>query len=163
MSAVFGDPTFWVAVAFVIFIAILARPIAKAVPKALDERALKIKRDLDEAERLRIEAQDLLAEYQRKQRDAVREAGEIVAHARAEAARLTEDGRKRLEQSLKRREQLAVERIARAETAALAEVRAKAIDVAIEATRRLLAERAAGAKADTLIDAAIKDLPGKLH
>lgn len=163
MSAVFGDPTFWVAVAFVIFVAALARPIARALPKALDERALKIKRDLDDAERLRAEAQDLLAEYQRKQRDAVREAGEIVAHARAESARFAEDGRKRLEQSLKRREQLAMERIARAEAAAVAEVRAKAIDVAIEATRKLLAERAAGAKADTLIEAAIKDLPGKLH
>lgn len=163
MSAVFGDPTFWVAVAFLIFITAFARPIAKALPKALDERAAKIKRDLDEAERLRIEAQDLLAEYQRKQRDAVREAGEIVAHARVEAARLTEEGRKRLEQSLKRREHLALERIARAEATALAEVRAKAIDVAIEATRKLLAERAAGAKADQLIEASIKDLPEKLH
>lgn len=157
------DPTFWVAVAFVIFIALVAKPIAKALPKALDSRAEKIRADLEEAERLKTEAQDLLAQYQRKQRDAQREAEEIVAHARQEADRLAEEARVKMEQRLARREQLTIERILRAEAQALADVRARAVDIAVDATRRVLADALPAAKADSLIDSAIKDLPGKLH
>lgn len=159
----FQDPTFWTAVAFVVFIALIVKPLIKAVPKALDARADKIRGDLDEAERLKTEAQDLLAQYQRKQRDAAREAEEIVAHARREADRLAEDAHAKLEQRLERREKLALERIERAEAQALADVRARAVDVAIEATRRVLAESLPAQKADALVDAAIAELPGKLH
>ena len=163
MKAVLHDPTFWVLVAFVIFVAAFGRMIARGIAQGLDKRADKIRADLDEAEQLREEAQDLLAGYQRKQRNAIKEAEAIIAHAKEEQERILQHGKERIEESLARREQLAMERIARAEAQAIADVKLRTIDVAIEATRAYIAGALKGAKADALIEAAIKDLPGKLH
>jgi len=163
MQAMVNDPTFWVLVAFVIFVAAFGRMIWRGIAGGLDKRADKIRADLDEAERLHEEAQDLLAQYQRKQRDAAKEAEAIVAHARDESERIAAQGKERIEAALARREQLALDRIGRAEAQALADVRAHAIDVAIEATRAYLAERLKGAHADKLLESAIKELPRKLN
>ncbi len=84
----FSNPTFWVAVGFVIFVVLTVRPIAKAALAALDGRAERIKAQLDEAQTLREEAQKTLAEYERKQRDAVAETEKIVEHAKEEARRI---------------------------------------------------------------------------
>ena len=108
--------------------------------KSLDARAARIKAELDEAQRLRDEAQHLLAEYKRKQRDAVKEAEEQMRAAQEEAERQRERAEADLAASLKRREQQALDRIAQAETEALAEVRTLAVDLAVGATRKLLAE-----------------------
>lgn len=161
----YHDPTFWFLIAFVIFVVLVSRPISGMAGKALDARGDKIRNDLDEAEKLRAEAQDLLAGYQRKQRDAAKEAEAILARARDEAARLAARSAEELGQTLARREQLAVERIAQAEHKAIQEVRALAVDVALEATRRLIEQgvSANSARSDAMIDAAIKDLPGRLH
>lgn len=157
------DPTFWVAIALVLFVILVAKPISRAASKGLDERAEKIKAELDEAERLRNEAQDLLAQYQRKQRDAAKEAEGIIEHAKAEAERLDREGRERLQATLARREKLAMERIALAESQAVERVRSHAVEVAVAAARNVLADNLSDAKADALIDTAIKDLPGRLH
>lgn len=163
MSALFSDPTVWVALAFVAFVVAVAKPVASLLPTALDERARKIRADIEEAERLRADAQELLSQYLRKQQQAAREAEDIVSHAREEAMRLAEEGSAKLEQTLARREQMALDRIARAEAQALAAVRNKAIDVSIEAARRLLAEKLSASRAQALIDGAIRDLPKRLH
>ncbi len=163
MQAMVNDPTFWVLVAFVIFVAAFGRMIWGGIAGGRDKRADKIRADLDEAERLHEEAQDLLAQYQRKQRDAAKEAEAIVAHARDESDRIAVQGKERIEAALARREQLALDRIGRAEAQALADVRAHAIDVAIEATRAYLAERLKDPHADKLLESAIKDLPRKLN
>lgn len=163
MTAILHDPTFWVLVAFVIFMAAFSRPIARAVAGGLDKRADKIRADLDEAEKLREEAQDLLVTYQRKQRDAAKDAEAIIAHAREESERIQEHGKERIEASLARREKLALERIDRAEAQALDDVRAHTIDVAIEATRGYLADRMTGPQAEKLVESAIKELPKKLN
>ncbi len=157
------DPTFWVLVAFVLFIGAAGRPIAKAITAGLDKRADKIRADMEEAEKLREEAQDLLASYQRKQRDAEEEAKAIVAHAREESERLVVQGRERLEAALERREKLAMDRIEQAEAQAIDTVRAKTVDVALSATRDFLANKFTGKEADALVEAAIKELPEKLH
>ena len=94
------DPAFWAAVAFVIFIAATAKPISRLLTAGLDKRADKIRSDLEEAEKLREEAQDLLASYQRKQRDALAEAEAIIAHAGEEAERLAVQERDKLEETL---------------------------------------------------------------
>ena len=159
----FADPTFWVAVSLLIFAALVWQPIAKALPKTLDARAARIRAEIEEAEKLRAEAQDLLAQYQRKQREVAGEAEAIVRHAREEANRMTEEGKARLEAALKRREKSALERIRRAEEQALALVRSRAVDLAIEATRALLAARLDETKSNVLIDQAIEELPAKLH
>lgn len=156
-------PEFWVAVAFIILIALAGRAVLRLVTTGLDARAEAIRERVTEAEKLREEAQELLASYQRKQREAAEETSRLLEHARQEAATLSAQAAQGLELSVKRREQLALERIAQAEAAATREIRDVAVDVALEATRRVLAEKLSDPKADALIDEAIKGLPGKLH
>ncbi len=162
-EAFYEAPEFWVMVAFVVLVGGVFKPVARRIGAALDDRAETIKNQLDEAARLREEAQELLASYERKQRDAVKEAEEIVERARKEADRLGAKAAENLEKALKRRQQLAMERIARAEAEALNQVRGVAVDVALDATRRLLAEKMSGKRADAMIDAAIEELPEKLR
>jgi F-type H+-transporting ATPase subunit b len=157
------EPEFWVAVSFFIFVALAWKPLAKMVTAALDDRASKIRIDLERAAKLREEAQNLLAEYQKKQRDALKEAEAIIAAAKAEAERLSAQAATDLEITLKRREQLALQRIAQAEQQAVAEVRAAAVDIAIAAAGKLLAEKLDPARQDALVDGAIKELQGKLN
>jgi len=161
--AIFQDPSFWSAVAFVIFIVAAAKPISGLATAGLDKRADKIRGDLDEAEKLRQEAQDLLASYQRKQRAAIKEADAIIAHAKEETERLAVQGREDLEVALERRQKLAIDRIAQAEAQALDTVRAKTVDIALDATRDFLACELKSTQTDVLTDAAIKDLDGKLQ
>ena len=158
-----SDPTFWTAVAFFIFVGAVAKPVWKALTSSLDERSAKIKAELDEAQQLREEAQHLLAEYQRKQRDSVKDAEAIVEHARDEAERLAKKAAEDLEAALGRREQQAKDRIAHAEAQATAEVRAAAVDLAVAAAGKLMAAQLDQKKSEGLVDAAVKDLPQKLH
>lgn len=157
------SPETWVALAFITFVVLAWKPASKAIVGALDDRSARIQKELAEAARLREEAQALLTQYQTKHRDAMKEAEAILVHARSEAERLSQQAARDLEASLKRREELAMQRIAQAEQQAAADVRAAAVDVAIAATERLLREKLDGAKADALIDQAIKELPAKLH
>ncbi len=163
MDALLHDTNFWVLVSFAIFVALAWRPLRKTVVTALDDRADKIRTDIDDAARLREDAQALLASYKRKQRGVADEAEEILGNARKEAARLREQATADLEALLKRREQQALDRISQAEAQATAEVRGMAVDLAIAATRTLLAERAGGEAAGALIDDSIKQIGEKLH
>ena len=156
-------PEIWLVLALVALILIAFRPAKRAILGALDGRAGRIRDELEEAHRLREEAQAALANFQRRQRDAVSEAEEIVNHARVEADRLRERATAELETSLKRREAMAMDRIAQAESAALAEIRAIAVDVSVAAASELIAAQLDKKKAEDLIDQAISDLPGKLH
>jgi len=153
----------WVAVAFLIVVALLAKPVFRGITAGLDLRREKIKSRIEDAERLRAEAQETLATYQKKQRDALKEAEEIVAHAKAEADRLAAKAAADLEELLKRREQQALDRITQAESEALREVRNVAVDIAVNATRTLIAKTLPAAQASALIDQAIQDLPNRLH
>jgi F-type H+-transporting ATPase subunit b len=157
------DAEFWVLVAFVIAIAFLVYKVHGIVTTALDARAAKIKAELDEAQRLRQEAQSKLAEYQRKQRDALKEAEAIVAHAKAEAERVAAQGARDLDAAIERRRHLATEKIALAEAKALTEVRNIAVDLAIAAVGRVLAQDLDAPRRGALIDEAIAALPPTLH
>jgi F-type H+-transporting ATPase subunit b len=157
------EPEFWVAVAFVIFVGLAGKKIFDAVGKMLDERGTKIRAELEEAERLRAEAEKLLADYQRKQREAIRDAEAILGAAREEAARLRKESEASLEAHLKRRERAAVEQIVQAEAHAVAAVRNQAIELAIGAARLALAEGLDGARAGALIDQSLADLEKRLH
>ena len=159
----YAEPEFWVLIAFVILIAGAGRPVFRIIAAALDDRSERIKGQIEEATRLREEAQELLASYERRQADAEGEAEAMLARAREEAQRMGERAAEDLERAVARRRQQAIDRIDQAEAKALAEVRLAAVDVALEAARRLLAEKVSGAKADELIDDAIKELPEKLH
>lgn len=163
MSAVLQSAEFWVLIAFLILVGAVAKKVWAALTAGLDARAGRIKSHLDEAEKLREDAQSLLAEYQRKQHAAAEEAAGIVVQAKAEAERIREQAEADLEQALKRREQQAIEKIAQAEAEALGEVRNQAVDLAMAASRRLLADNIDEGKAARLVDEAIKDLSGRLH
>ncbi|WP_431855890.1 F0F1 ATP synthase subunit B [Azospirillum sp.] len=156
-------PEFWVAVAFVIFMALIWKKASAAIGSMLDARAEKIRAELDEAQRLREDAQATLASYQKRQADALKESEAIVAHAREEAARIRAQSTADLEAALKRREAQAMDRIAQAEAQAIAEVRNLTVDIAIAASRQLLSQGIQPAQADKLIEASIADLPRHLH
>lgn len=156
-------PEFWVAISFVIFMALVWKKASALIGGFLDGRAEKIRTELDEAERLHKDAQALLNGYQRRQADALKEAEAILAHAREEATRLRAQAGVDLEASLKRREAQAMARIAQAEAAAVTEVRNLTVDVAIGASRRLLADGLQAAQADRLIEQSIGELPKHLH
>lgn len=155
---------FWVAISFVIFIGILLYyKVPAVIAKALDERAAGIRRELDEARRLREEAQALLADYEKKHRNAAEEAQGIVDMARREAEAIAADMRTNLKETLARRTRLAEEKIARAEAQAVNDVRAAAVERAIAAAERLLREKAAGAGGAALVDQSIRDLKTQLN
>ena len=158
-----SNPETWVAAAFIIFVVLTAKPIGRAIGKGLDGRAAKIKAQLDEARALRDEAERLLAEHQRKQIAAVKEAEAILAHAREEAERIRRETAANLEAAFGRREKMAVDKIAQAEAQAGADVRTQAIAVAIAAAAKLLQESIDAGKADTLIEDSIREVERKLH
>lgn len=156
------DTHFWVLLATILFV-ILAFVKGKGpILSLLDGRTAKIKNDLDEAARLRAEAETLLADAQRKHRDAVQTAQKIVDGAKETADRLHKDAERKLDESLKRREAQLTDRIARAEAAAVQEIRTQAADLAARAAEKLLQDNLpkTGAK---LVDDAIRELPGRLN
>jgi F-type H+-transporting ATPase subunit b len=155
---------FWVAVAFVVFLLVLVYyKVPALIGKALDDRAEAIRKELDEARRVREEAQLLLADYQRKHRSVGEEAEAIVAQARHEAEAFAAETRRNLKDSLERRTRLAEEKIGRAEGQAIDEVRAAAVDLAIAAAEKILREKASGAAGAALIDQSIRDLKSRLN
>ena len=159
-----GDAEFWVAVAFVIFVAGLGYlGVHKMVAKSLDERAGRIKAELDEARRLKDEAAALLAEYQRKRQQAEGEAQEIIAGAKAEADRLAVEAKAKIEEFVARRTKMAETKIAQAEAQATADVRAAAADAAIAAAEKILTAETKGKLAGELIAKGIEDVRKKLN
>ncbi len=157
------SPEFWVAVSFVILLAMGLYWGLRPVLAGLDQRSARIRRQIEEAQELREDAQRMLADYKRRQRDAVKEAQEIVEHAKEEAKRLREQAEKDIEQQLERRERLTMEKIAHAEQQALQDVRAHAVDIAVAATARLLRDHLDKDKQGALVDEAIEDISKRLH
>jgi F-type H+-transporting ATPase subunit b len=158
-----GNPETWVAIAFIIFVALSGKPLVRMIGKTLDARAARIKAELDEARALRDEAQKLLADYQKKQQEAKRDAEAIVRHARGEAERLKTEAAANLDAAFARREKMAMDKIAQAEAQAVADVRNHAIDVAVAAAEQLLKSKTDAQRGERLIDSAIGELERKLN
>jgi len=161
---ILADSHFWLAVAFVIFIGVLVKVGAhRMILDGLDGRATRIKTELDEAKRVRDEAETLLAEYKRKRGEADREADAIVAAARDEAERLAAEAKTKVEEFVARRTKMAETKIAQAEAQAVADVRSAAADAAVAAAEKILSETAKGKVGDDLIAQGIRDLKAKLN
>jgi F-type H+-transporting ATPase subunit b len=155
---------FWVAVAFVLFIGVLAYfQVHKLIVKGIDDRRDLIKAELNEARRLKEEAQALLAQYREKQRAAEQEAAAIVAGAQAEAERLALEAKAKMEDFVARRTKMAETKIAQAEAQALAEVRAAAAEAAVAAAETILTRTVKGKVAEDLIAKGIDDVKRKLN
>lgn len=158
------DATFWAFVALVIFTAIVFyMKVPGMISKALDDRADRIRNELEEARRLREEAQQLLAEYQRKRKEAEKEAADIVDAAKREASQLVSEAQQKTEDYVARRAALAEQKIGQAEREAVNEVRASAVDIAIEAARALLAGRVDAKAGAELFKASLQDVKAKLN
>ena len=136
------DATFWATVALFLFLGLMVYlKVPGMLTKSLDERANRIRDELEEARRLREEAQQLLAEYQRKRTEAEKEAGDIVAAAGREAEALRQDAKEKADEYVARRTTMAEQKIAQAEREAVNAVRSSAVDIAVEAARRVLAQQ----------------------
>ena len=158
------EPEFWVAVSFFIFIGVLVYlGIHKKVASALDARALRISKELEEARRLREEAEKVLADYRRKLGDVVTEVDNIMALAAKQAATLADETRQSLKEHVERRIKLAEQKIARAEMEAVREFRSVAVDAAIAAAQNLIAAKLTPDRAKKLVSESIKALKSNLN
>jgi len=160
-----AESEFWVGVGLLIFLAIIifVAKAPKAIAASLDERSAKIQSDLNEAARIRAEAEAMLADIRAQREEAERQATQMIAAAEADAARMAVEARTRLDEQVARRAALAERKIATAEAQAAAEVKAAAAELAAQAAERVLAARIAGAKSDPLVDAAIGQLAERLQ
>ena len=158
------DAEFWVGVAFVIFVGLMVyAKVPSAIAGILDARGQKIQAQLDEANRLRQEAQTLLADIKTRRETAEKAAAAMLAQAKDDAARMLADAKVQLAEDIQRRRDLAVRKIATAEAQAAADVKAAAADLAAQTAEAVLATRIAGAKSDPLIDAALSGLAGRFQ
>jgi F-type H+-transporting ATPase subunit b len=158
------EAEFWVAVAFVLFIALLLYlGVHKTVAGSLDKRRSRIQSELDEAAKLRSEAQALLAEYKQKTANAEKEAAAIIESAKADAERLAAEAHAKLEDFVARRTKMAETKIAQAEAQAVADVRAAAAEAAVAAAEKILSDSVKGKVGDDLIGRGIADVKAKLN
>jgi F-type H+-transporting ATPase subunit b len=157
------EAEFWVAIAFAVFVGVLGYFGAhKKLVKGIDDRRDRIKAELDEARRLKEEAQALLAGYERKQQEVEREAEAIIAGAKAEAERLAAEAAVKVEEFVARHTKMAQDKIAQAEAQALADVRSAAADAAVAAASSILAATVKDGIAENLLAKGIADLKTKL-
>lgn len=154
----------WAFVGLVLFFVLIAYlKVPGMLTKSLDERAGRIRSELEEARRLREEAQALLVEYQKKRKEAEAEAANIVAAAEREAAALTVEAKQKTEEFVARRTQLSEQKIRQAEADAINAVRATAVDIAINAAERVIAARSDAASQNALFDKALGDVKTRLN
>jgi len=158
------DATFWSLVSLIIFLALIAYlKVPGMMARSLDDRADKIRNELDEARRLREEAQQLLAEYQRKRKDAEKEASELIAAAEHEASGLVAEAKQKTEDYVKRRAAMAEQKIALAEAEAINEVRQSAIDIAVSAAEKLITEKADEKLTGEMFERSVAELKERLN
>ena len=160
----FTQPETWVAIAFVILLALFAYlGIHKTVLTALDHRGERIKAELDDAKRLKEEAAKVLADYKARSASAEREAQDIIANAKAEAERIAAEAKAKMEDFVARRTKTAEGKIALAEAQAVADVRAAAADAAVRAASTILSQSVKGPLADDLLTKGINEVQQKLN
>ena len=158
------DTYFVVALAFILFVGLLYRyRVQDLLFRALDDRADRIRRELEDAKRLREDAQTLLASYERKQKEVEGHAADIVARAKEDAKLAAEQAKKDLAVSIERRMKAAEDQIASAESAAIREVKDKAVSIAVAAAAEVIAKSMNAEAANARIDAAIDEVSARLH
>ena len=158
------DSTFWALIGLIIFFVIIfAVGAPRLATRKLDERTERIRNELEEARKSREEAQALLAEYQRKRREAEAEAENIVEEARREAKRMSDEANAKLNEMIERRTKSAEDKIALAEAQATSEIRGHASDLAVQAASHILSERLSGDASQQMIDEGIATVRERLH
>lgn len=156
--ALVADPYFWVTLSFIGFLCLFFKFGKGPLLGKLDARIEEIRKEIATAESLRIESQELLAQYQRRQREAAKEAQAIVDNARKSAAQITKQAEADMMATLKRREQQTEDRLRRMEEDALQEIRSYAAELAVKATAEIIAKKIDGSLSERLIDDSIKQV-----
>ena len=157
------DTNLWLGLSFLIFLFICYRFGRDAILNILDTRIHDIKNELENAESLRIEAQEMLAQYQRKHRDAIQEAEKIIANAEKHASEIRKNAEQNLAENLKQREKHLQDRLRRMEEETIQEIREYAANLAIQATAEIIAEKMNKQTSDQLIDESIQAVAQKIH
>ena len=157
-----ANPRTWVGIAFVIFVVLFGRKIWQALARMLDARTASVRASLDEAARLRTEAEAMLRDAEARRTAAIADAKRLLEGAQAQAAQVAAAATAEAETAARRRERMALDRIAAAEKAALDEVRLAAAEVATAAARQMLAEGLSADADGRLVDHAISQLPAAL-
>jgi F-type H+-transporting ATPase subunit b len=146
------DSSFFVAVGFALFLLLLGYfGVHTLIAGKLDERGKRIQAELDEARKLREEAESVLASYKARAVEAQAEADAIVAQAREEAEAMAKEAAVRMEEFVARRTKQAELKIAMAEAQATNEVRAAAADAAVLAAEKVLRIQTKGEAAADLV------------
>ena len=158
----FAEPRNWVVLAFFLFFIIFGKKLWGALAGMLDARAASVRAEMDEAARLKSEAQAMLKEAEAARAKAQTDAKTLIDGASAEAQRVAEASRAETEAAAKRREQMALDRIAAAQKQAVDEVRTAAAELATIAARQVIAEGLSPEASAALIDQAIAQLPAAL-
>lgn len=159
----FGSEYFWITTALIIFLVIAVRIGLGPTLAKLDARSARIRKELEEAQALREEAQKLLADHKRRQREALKDAEEIVESAKAEAKVLRDAAEHELEETIRRREQLALDKIAQARHTAEAQLRQQAAELAVAAASRLISSNLDKQRQNALTEEAIEEIGRKLN
>lgn len=167
----YAEPTFlffdangWVAIAMLTVIAIMLwKKVPSIVGAMMDRRIAEIRKEIDEAAKLRAEAEAIKAEYEAKTANADKEAETLLSRARDEAGDILAQAEEDADALIRRRQRLAEEKIAAAERSAIADVRAKAATAATAAAARLIEEKHDAAADEALIDRTIAGLDARLN
>lgn len=159
----YQDPKFWVAIGFAIFVLLAIKYIVPPIGRSLDKRADAIRDQLEQAARLRAEAEELLATYERQQKEMLKEAETILEHAKRDAVIIRDKAAVELKQALERRVTQAHDTIARAESQAVAQLRLQLVDKATEATRLVVAEQLGASKEDPSVARALAAIERQIH
>lgn len=160
---ILNDPTIWLLFSFLIFAGILWKFGKSALLSMLDARIKTIREELNAAENLRVEAQEMLAQYQRKHRDAVREAEKIIATAEKQAEDIRKKAEADLDETIARREKQLKERLERLQQNARDEIRQYAANLALEATAQIIAKNVDSRTNAELVDQSIRNIGKNLH
>jgi len=158
------EPEIWVLVGLLILVGFLIRAKVPAMALgALDARGQKIQAELDEAQRLRAEAEALLASIKTQHEESERLAAEMLANAQEETERMAADAQVKLEEQIARRHLMAERKIATAQVQAEAQVKAAAADLAAQIAEAVLVSRVAGLSVDPSVDRAVAQMADKLQ
>jgi F-type H+-transporting ATPase subunit b len=162
--AILNEAEFWVFIGLMIFVvALIWAKVPGMAMKALDARGVKIQAELDEALRLRQEAQALLASIKEQREHAEHVAAEMIANAQADSVRIRQEAEVKLNEQIKRRQEMAERKIATAEAQAAADVKAAAADLAAQLAESVLVGRLKDLTSDPLVDRAVGQMAGKFQ
>jgi F-type H+-transporting ATPase subunit b len=163
MEILFHNTTAWVALSFVLLVALLVKTAGSKINAVLDDKIALIKAEIETAERLKAEAQALLADFQEKQRDAEKAAAEIIEAARKSAEGVHKMAEADLAESMERREAQLADRLKRIEEKAIADIQDHAADLAMQATREIVVKTLDEKTGGKLVDQAISSVAKYLN